>query len=351
MRRSGKALEAEITEALVEALCAVGMSARLEAGGQEGGRPDLILNLGNRTVVVVIKSVVSEGDAPTIVAQLRHYGSGLKMVAAERIAEGAKECFIKAGIGFFDRRGRVRLVGPDGLFVDALTQPGATITSPSAPLSGEVAKEVAIVLLSDPLHPPGVRPLAGMIGRAPSSVLEALRGLRQAGLVSSANEPLIPDLFWDLESQWHREVHPLAAAPEPAQRRRTDPLQLGLGSGNADGWLLDEEGWALTDTLGAAAWGMPLVASSSYPPDFYVPSAVVLRRAIATLGKATEPEERACTVSTAPVQLVCRRRVSRPSSTWPVADHVVVALDLARDRARGREVLDRWRPEGIIRVW
>jgi hypothetical protein len=28
-----------------------------------------------------------------------------------------------------------------------------------------------------------------------------------------------------------------------------------------------------------------------------------------------------------------------------------VALDLARDRARGRDVLERWRPEGVTRVW
>ena len=104
-------------------------------------------------------------------------------------------------------------------------------------------------------------------------------------------------------------------------------------------------------TLAAVAWGMPLVASPSYPPDFYVPSAGVLHRAIATLGRAPDIDGRACTVSTAPARLVCRRRVNRPGSVWPVADHVVVALDLAKDQARGREALEQWRPEGIVRVW
>jgi hypothetical protein len=36
---------------------------------------------------------------------------------------------------------------------------------------------------------------------------------------------------------------------------------------------------------------------------------------------------------------------------FPVANHVVVALDLAQDSGRGREILDAWNPEGHIRVW
>jgi hypothetical protein len=182
-------------------------------------------------------------------------------------------------------------------------------------------------------------------------VFEALQRLQTAGLITSGHEPLVPDLFWELEAQWHRQVYPLAATPEPFGASVTDLFQLGLGRGDADGWLLDPEGWALTDTVAAVTWGMPLVASPSYPPDFYVPSAAVLHRAVATLGRASNMEERACTVSMAPARLVCRRRVNRPGSVWPLADHVVVALDLAKDRARGREALEQWRPEGFVRVW
>jgi hypothetical protein len=36
---------------------------------------------------------------------------------------------------------------------------------------------------------------------------------------------------------------------------------------------------------------------------------------------------------------------------WPAVNHVVVALDLAQDRGRGREALDEWEPEGVLRVW
>lgn len=107
----------------------------------------------------------------------------------------------------------------------------------------------------------------------------------------------------------------------------------------------------MTDTVAAVAYGAPLVAASGYPPDFYVPSEAVVNRAIATLGTTPRMDERACTVSVAPVRSVCRRRTTLPSETWPVASHVVVALDLAKDRARGREVLERWNPEGFSRVW
>ena len=74
-------------------------------------------------------------------------------------------------------------------------------------------------------------------------------------------------------------------------------LQLGLH---------EDVGWALTDTLAAQAWGMPVVVSPNYPPDFYVPSIIALQRATAQLGRADDPDSRACTVAVAPVPLVCR---------------------------------------------
>lgn len=351
MRRTGSALASEMADALESALRDVGVIAvRRPAPPGDGDRPDLVLDIGGQLVAVEIKSVVSETDALSVVDQLGRYG-GPWIVAAERIAEGAKDQFIKAGVGFYDRRGRVRLVVPGITFVDAMTPRAESRSAAGVPLGGEVAKEVALVLLSDPAHRRGVRELARTVVRSPSSVFEALRGLQSAGLVTSANEPLVPDLFWELEAHWHRQVYPLAAVPAAFSASVTDLLQLGLGHGpDGRGWELDVEGWALTGTLAAVAWGVPLVSPPTYPPDFYVPSLALLHRAFATLGKAPSMDERACTVSTAPARLVCRRRFDR-GSIWPVADHVVVALDLAKDQSRGREALERWRPEGTVRVW
>ena len=59
-------------------------------------------------------------------------------------------------------------------------------------------------------------------------------------------------------------------------------------------------------------------------------------------------------MSVAPVRLACLRRVDHSHTSgerWPVANHIVVALDIAQDRARGLEALKQWQPEGIARAW
>ena len=331
MRRTGAALEVELADSLEVALRAIGVVAtRREARSGPGRRPDLLFDIDGRSVVVEVKSVVSEPDVPRLLAHIRrHGGSGL--VAAERIAAGAKERFIEAGVGFLDRRGRLRLVVPGALFVDMPIAPGRSRPAAGGPLGSEVSKEVAIVLLSDFEDPLGVRQLAYRIDRAPSSVFEALKRLREAGLVTVANEPVIPDLFWELAANWKREAHGVAALPAPGSVRG--------------------ERWVLTDAPAAVAWGIPIDVAPDHPPDFYVPSANALHHAMAAFGPATTPGETACTLRVAPARVACRRWVSRPTSDWPVADHIVVALDVAQDRVAGRRALARWHPRGIVRVW
>lgn len=85
-----------------------------------------------------------------------------------------------------------------------------------------------------------------------------------------------------------------------------------------------------------------------------MPSESALRAAFSHLGEATNPESRACTAAVAPVRLACLRRADHSQTTgeqWPLANHIVVALDIAQDQARGLEVLDQWQPEGIVRAW
>ena len=36
---------------------------------------------------------------------------------------------------------------------------------------------------------------------------------------------------------------------------------------------------------------------------------------------------------------------------WPVANHIVVALDIAQERARGLEAIEPWKPDRIVRAW
>jgi hypothetical protein len=99
---------------------------------------------------------------------------------------------------------------------------------------------------------------------------------------------------------------------------------------------------------------MPVVATADYPPAFYVADESELRRAVALLGRAADYEKRLCSVGIAPVRLVCLHRLDlseRSGITWPVANQIIVGLDLAQDRARGREILDDWHPADIDRAW
>lgn len=350
MRRSAPEVEGETTEALTAALVEMGLGCRFSEELKANPDVDLVIDVEGHAVAVEVKTVVGTADAEMLVQRARRIDLPV-LIAAERIAGRARETLKQGGVNYFDRRGRLRLVLP-GVFVDAETTPRPTLPSTaSAPLSGEVAKEAAIVLLARPDRHSGVREIARVTGRAPSTVSVALQRLRSVGLVTSANEPLLPELFWELEGAWHRQAVALASAPHPDRAGRTDPLQLGFGNGNRDQTVLSRAGWALTDTLAATAWGMPVIATSDYPPDFYVPSASVLSRALSSLGQAAGPDQRGCTVSLPPARLVCRMRTSHPGQIWPTASHIVVALDLAKDRARGRDVLERWRPEGIRRVW
>jgi hypothetical protein len=65
------------------------------------------------------------------------------------------------------------------------------------------------------------------------------------------------------------------------------------------------------------------------------------------------PTERVIGVRQYPTSLVARvRRPGRPGSRGFALVHpVAVALDLAQDPGRGREILDQWTPEDCTRVW
>jgi hypothetical protein len=351
MRRKGPQIAEDLISALETALLSIGLDveqfheALISNTPGPRARVDAFIRVNGHDVAVEVKSVVTGASAPELLSLAKTMAIPI-LVVADRIAEDAKTRFREGGVNYYDARGHVRLVLP-GVFVDTELRSAVDSrnTKASSPFDGEVAKEVALILLDKPDTVDGVRSIARTIQRAPSAVATALERLRSAGLVTSANEPVIPELFWELAAVWRRAPIALASAPKPGEARTTDPLHLGL---EPDAQF----GWALTDSSAARAWGMPIVLSSDYPPDFYVPSVTALQRAIATLGGVVRVDERGCTVSLAPTPLVCRWRVSRTSETWKVAEHVVVALDLSQDESRGREVLERWvPPEGIVRVW
>jgi hypothetical protein len=126
------------------------------------------------------------------------------------------------------------------------------------------------------------------------------------------------------------------------------PLRLGLEDAEST------TGWALTDSAAAVAYGAPLAVRVEQLLDFYVPDQVTVRRATALLGEATSHSQARCALRVAPVPAACSHRVDLAASPfeWPLAHPLFVALDLAQDAGRGREILAAWTPpDRWARVW
>ena len=339
-------MEQDAVAALSEALHRIGVVTIVLATEQPADetRPDAVVEAAGQRFDVEVKSVVTAAHGALLAATVSR--DEPLIVVADRIAADAKRSLREAGVNFFDRRGELRIVSPP-LFVDTLVESALPMAGGrSGSLDSQVAKEVAIACLLTPDRPHGVRQIARYIGRAPSAASSAMAGLRDDGLLTSAGEAMVPDLFHALLTVWQQRAVLLATLPDAAREAR----RLGLGIDEPE----DSTGWALTDTRAAASWGIPIVAAGDYPPDFYVPSESALRAAHSYLGEATNPASRACTVAVAPVRLTCLRRVDHSRLTgeqWPVANHIIVALDIAQDRARGLEALEQWKPEGIVRAW
>jgi hypothetical protein len=142
-----------------------------------------------------------------------------------------------------------------------------------------------------------------------------------------------------------------AGVPDPDDHAVSQAL--GLGGAQVEG----ARGWALTDTLAAMSFMARPLARTDHPPDFYVPDAATMRRAVQLLGPARTTSSRVATVRVAPVPMVCEQRVDplmlpAGKGGWPLAHPVFVAVDLAKDPGRGREILDSWTPpKSWKRVW
>ena len=343
-RRSAGLMEAEACMALADALTSLGLTVLREVpiGNR---RVDLLVESAGVELDVKTKPVITAGNGAEIARQ-DWTDAFTRVWVAERIAAEAKKTFREQGINFFDLRGEIRIVERP-LFIDTkidVEEPYPPARS--GPLDSQVAKEIAIACLLTPDQPHGVRETARLIGRSPGAVSTAMANLERVGLLTSRAEPLIPDLFHELAIVWRRKPLALAKMPEPETGRLSFEAE-----SSPDGM---PSKWTLTDTVAAQSWGIPVVAPGGYPPDFYVPDRTVLHLARSRLGAPENPERRACTVAVAPVRFACRHLFDHSDTSgmeWPVANHIVVALDLAQDKARGLEMLEQWEPEGIVRAW
>lgn len=347
--RAGEALQRESIDALSDALALLGASCTRVLGDGRFHDDDAVVEIGGQLFAVDVKRVVTAADGFRLQHRIRPYGLPV-IVVAERIAEEARQGIRSAPkVNYYDRRGFLHIVSPPVIIDAVVGSADPANRRPRGVLDSQVAKEVAIACLSAPDRKHRVRAVARHLLRAPSAVSNAMSAMREKGLLTSAGEPAVPDLFHELVTAWRPpKPIPLAQCPEPVAGGRATRLRIGIDD------IPGQSGWALTGVRAAMAWGMPLVSQGDHPPDFYVPDEVILKTAAAYLGTARDPAHRSCTVAVAPVRLGCLHRVDRSSlsdETWPVANHVIVACDVAQDKARGLEALSQWRPEGITRGW
>jgi hypothetical protein len=337
VRTSPAELEQLGADALVAALDDVGV--RYDPKTASG--PDLVLRVGGKTVVVEIKSTAYATPERVRAILLRVPESdATRLLVADHITEAARTELASADWSWLDRRGHLLLRVP-GVMIDRdvapLPRPGAVTARD--PVAGASGIAVAYAVLLDPTRSQPVRASAPALGFSPASISNARSALRDAGLLERGGLPVLPELFWALADVWRPERAWLSLKPEPGDTHT-----------NVDD--LDEAGWCLTGTTAAVEWGAPVVAVEPIL-DLSVPGPVMVTIARRTYMAEPWPAQAAASVSVAPASLVAKHRLPpRRKGRWPLAHPLAVALDLAQDRARGREILEDWTPpEEFQRVW
>ncbi len=266
------------------------------------------------------------------------------IIVADELPDTSRGLLKRHGWGYLDRRGAFWLTAP-GLFVNdtALVPAGRRLQSAPGAVRGRVGLGAALWLLMNPKSEVFIRQLARALEASPSTVHEALKRLRDHALIDRSNRPLVPELFDAVAKVWRPDRISVARQPDLAEADE-------LGMNRQDG-----RGWVVGGAVGAAASGVNIVMAKGAPPDFYVPSPDLVRRAVRRLGEA-DFQERGATIARAPTPIVTDANYyvgspRPPWLAWPIAHPVVIALDLAQDQSRGREMLSEWTPLGFDRVW
>jgi hypothetical protein len=334
-RTSADTLGQLAADAVVTAL------AGLDLRSEPGSDTDLVVHVDDTAVTVDIRTTAYATPERVRAMLDRHpRRSATPLLVADHVTESARDELAAAGWSWLDRRGHIYLRAPGVMIdrdVDPLPRPGVTTIQP--PVSGAAGLAVAYAILLDPDELQPVRASAPMLGFSPASISTARTALREAGLLERDGLPVVPELFWSLAEVWKPERAWLVRKPKPGD------THTNIGD-------LEGPGWCLSGTPAAVEWGAPVVAVEPIL-DLYVPGPVMVTIARRRYGAAIGSGDASASIAVAPASLVTSRRIPpRGKGRWPLAHPLAVALDLARDRARGREILEDWTPPPEFRrVW
>ena len=281
---------------------------------------------------------VTERVSESLARGLAQTATADELLVAQRITEDARAILRERKLSFFDERGYLSIRRPL-LVVEAAVD---LVVAPSKrrggqPLGG-IGLDVALWLLHAP-EPGGVRAISREIGRTASSVSDALRRLVDEGLVTTDHRPLLPELFDAAVHAWkYRSVH-VAVSGDPTTPTNAKVLRTRLGDAS-------DTGWAWAGSLAERAWRVPGIGRLAGRPVLMVPGANSLDLATSVLKLDSNGS---FDLVVAPVAWLASHRVERDGKV--VVPAIAVALDLALDASRGRELLSGWVPDGGHRVW
>ena len=258
------------------------------------------------------------------------------LLVADRLSEAGRDILRAAGWSWLDRRGHVRIWVP-GVRVSSDFPADGPPRAPSENVWTTVGLEVALCALIHPDEDVQARRIGRIIGRSPGSTHELIRRFVGLGLVGpSTHRPLLPDLFWETSAHW------------PDDGWMELPVSIGDAAARVGAGVLIR-----VDERAATLGGARIPAVGDLPARCYVTSASALRR-LRSLASRTEdptvprPDRRhRCFVRVSPIRWIPELEGFEPTEDhpWRVAHPVICALRLARDEARGREVVDAW---GIV---
>jgi hypothetical protein len=255
---------------------------------------------------------------------------------ADQITAEARRFLTDAGWSWLDRRGRLHLRGA-GIRVDVdIPSVGrAQGEATQAPISGRGGLTVAYWLCAHPDESVSPNRHSSGLHVAPSTISTAVARLRAAGLADDAGHGVLPELFWELAEAWHVERTWLIRTPDPKRHRVADPAA---------------PRWKRSGTAAAAAYGAPVVTREHDSVDLYVAGPVEVSIAVRQYG-AAQPGVGSASIAVGPVAAIAAAPVGESIPVidgWPAAPLLAVALDLAQDRARGREILESWEADGAV---
>jgi hypothetical protein len=337
----------ELADELREVLAQLGVPATIGAGKVRADGPgelELLADGRALTIAVTTRADLRPAQAkelPTVGgADEAHTG----IVFADRLADNTRDILRERGWGWVDRRRGLVRVWAEGLRIDATVTPSAPVDDARRvrdPFS-TAGRRLALWLLLHPADPASPRAISRELGVSAGQISNLLGALTAESLLRRDRTPLVPELFWALADHWKPKRHALASMPTAAELAAAPELQTRQ--------------WVLSDTRAASAYGAPVAAPPDYPPDLYVPDQKSLTWLMNRSVLAPDFTQRVATVAVVPTSLACEARFRRrlAGEPWPLAHPVVVALDLAVDRNRGREVVEQWEPDpslGVDRVW